>query len=80
MSLQEIMAEIPHLTFAERVSVLEMIAKSLKSEVPASVLHSYRGASVAEVLGIIKFPDGHIPDDKEVDELRWQALQEKYLQ
>jgi hypothetical protein len=79
MTVQDIISEIPRLTLAERVSVLEMIAKSLKAEVPASSSQDYRGASVAEVLGIIKFPDGHIPDDKEVDELRFQALQEKYL-
>jgi hypothetical protein len=80
MTVQDIISEIPRLTLAERVSVLEMIAKSLKAEVPASPSQTYRGASVADVLGIIKFPDGHIPDDKEIDELRWQALQEKYLQ
>lgn len=80
MSIQEMIAEIPRLTLAERITVLELIAKSLKSEVPAAPHHHYRGASVAEVLGIIKFPDGHIPDDKEIDELRFQSLQEKYLQ
>lgn len=80
MNVQEIISEIPRLTLAERVSVLEMIAKSLKSEVPVTASRGYRGASVADVLGIIKFPDGHIPDDKEIDELRFQALQEKYLQ
>lgn len=79
MTVQDIISEIPRLTLAERVSVLEIITRSLKAEVQASSSQGYRGASVAEVLGIIKFPDGHIPNDDEVDELRFQALQEKYL-
>ena len=79
MTVQEIITEIPRLTLAERVSVLEMITKSLKTEVSLPQARNYRGASVEEVRGIIKFSDGHIPDDAEIDELRLQALMEKHL-
>ena len=80
MTVQEIITAIPRLSYREQVSVLEVIANSLKAEArPLTENRPYRGASVAEVCGIIKFSDGHIPDDKEMDELRFQALTEKYL-
>ncbi len=81
MSLQEVIAEIPRLTFTERITILEVITNSLKAESkPSAENRQYKGASVAEVRGIIKFSDGHIPDDTEIDELRFEALKEKYLQ
>ena len=81
MTVQEIITEIPRLTFPERISVLEVITNSLKAEPrPLAENRPYRGASAADVRGIIKFPDGHIPDDREIDEMRFQALKEKYLQ
>ena len=78
MTFQEIISEIPRLTFAERASVIEIYAKSLKTDIKLQE-KDYQGASVEEVRGLIKFPDGHIPDDAEIDELRFQALTEKYL-
>jgi hypothetical protein len=79
MTVQEIISEIPRLTFAERASVVETYAKSLKTDAELLKVRIYRGASVDEVRGAIKFLNGHVPNDEEVDELRFEALSEKYL-
>ncbi len=79
MTVQEIISEIPRLTFAERATVVETYAKSLKSDAELCEVRMYRGASVEEVRGAIKFSNGRVPDDAEVDKLRFEALSEKYL-
>jgi hypothetical protein len=79
MTLQEIIAEIPNLSYEDRISILEVVVSSLKKDIYLSEERARRSAS-KDVRGLIRFSDGHIPDDKEIDELRWQALQEKYLQ
>lgn len=77
MNVQEIVAVIPKLSFEERVELIEVLWQSLRG----LQSHSPRRSVPAEKLrGVIKFPDGHIPDDAEIDELRFQALKEKYLQ
>ncbi len=80
MGLQEIIAEIPKLSFEDRISILEAIIYSLKGDARLQKKQANRGKSAQEMRGILKFPDGHTPDDAEIDELRFQALKEKYLQ
>ena len=50
MTFQEIISEIPRLTFAERASVIKIYAKSLKTEIKLQE-KDYQGASVEEVRG-----------------------------
>ena len=79
MSLQEMIAEIPRLTLAERIAVLEVVTKTLKDEVTINSLpNSYRGVPAEKVLGVIKFADGHVPDDAEIDDLVYESLMEKH--
>lgn len=80
MSLQEMIAEIPQLTLAERIVVLEVVTKTLKDEVGfATQFPATRGVPAERMRGVIKFADGHIPDDAEVEDLIVQSLMEKHL-
>lgn len=80
MSLQEMIAEIPRLTLAERIVVLEVVTKTLKEEIaPQPAPQPYRGVPAEKMRGVIRFADGHIPDDAEVEDLVVQALMEKHL-
>ena len=45
MTIQEIISEIPRLTFAERASVVEIYAKSLKTDMKLQE-KNYQGVSV----------------------------------
>ncbi len=77
MNVQEIMAIIPKHGFEERLELLETLSPSLRGvQSPAA----RRGVPAEKLRGRIKFPDGQIPDDAEIDELRFEALKEKYLQ
>jgi hypothetical protein len=80
MSFQEMIAEIPRLSLAQRIAVLEVVTKTLKEEMsPTPSTPAYRGVPAEQVRGLIKFDDGHIPDDAEVEELIAQAIIEKHV-
>ena len=74
MSLQEMEAQIPQLTFEERRKLIRTLEASLREEPQAS---AYRGATVEEVRGIIK-PTEELPPDFNWKEFKEQYLLEKY--
>lgn len=74
MSLQEMAAQIPQLSFEERKKLIEMLQASLREEPQANV---YRGVTVEEVRGIIK-PKEELPPDFNWKEFKEQYLLEKY--
>jgi hypothetical protein len=74
MSVQEMLAQIPSLSFEERVQLIESLARSLReSRTPLP----RRGVPASEVRGMIK-PDGPIPTDEEIKEDYVNYLMEKY--
>ncbi len=77
MNVQEIMAIIPKLSFEEQLDLIETLSQSLRGVQSRT---ARRSVPAEKLRGVIKFPDGQIPDDTEIDELRFEALKEKYRQ
>jgi hypothetical protein len=72
MSVQEILAEIPSLSFEERLQLIETISRSLRED------RQVRGGRRAsELLGILK-TDGPTPTDEKLREDYTDYLMEKY--
>jgi hypothetical protein len=75
MNVQELIAEIPKLTFAERVAVLASITESFHEELPP---RSKKGASAQRLRGLLN-PDFELPSDWDWKKAKADALVEKYL-
>jgi hypothetical protein len=72
MSVQEILAEIPSLSFEERLQLIETLSRSLRAD------RQVRGGKRAsELLGILK-TDGPTPTDEELREDYTNYLMEMY--
>jgi hypothetical protein len=75
MTIQEIVATIPHLTVEEQLIVLDAITQSLRASMaPQGHIHE----SLADRLyGAFK-TDGPQPTDDDIDRWRFEALKEKH--
>jgi hypothetical protein len=75
MDIQELIAEIPKLTFAERVAVLASITQSFHEELPQ---RTKKGASAQRLRGLLK-PNFELPPDWDWKKAKADAVVEKYL-
>ena len=75
MSFQEMVAEIPKLTFAERVTLLASLTESFRAEMPA---RERRPDSVRRLRSLLK-PDFELPPDWDWKKAKEEYLAEKYL-
>ncbi len=74
MTVQEIVATIPMLSFDERMTILKALAQSLgNSDVP----RNRRSIPSSELRGVLK-TDSLAPTDEEVKEAYTEYLMEKY--
>ena len=74
MTIQEMLLEIKHLSFQERLELLESITRSLREELRS--VHPGE-SSLARVRGLLKL-DGPLPSDKEMADAYGEHLMEKY--
>jgi hypothetical protein len=91
LTFDELVNEVTRLGLRERLSLLEVLAKSVKDEViPSLVLKQTRELEerqnlsipgkkipVEQIYGMLK-PDGPMLSDQEVEDIRYQSLAEKY--
>lgn len=75
MNVEELIAEIPKLTFAERVAVLASITQSFHQDVPQ---RAKKGDSAQRLRGLLK-PDFELPSDWDWKKAKEEAVAEKYL-
>jgi hypothetical protein len=75
MTVQDIIAEIPQLTIAEQLKVLEAITRSLRASMGPRRRSS--ASLVDRLYGAFK-TDGPQLTDEDVDRMRYQALREKH--
>jgi hypothetical protein len=74
MIYTELVETVRKLPYEQRVSLIEVLAHSLKSEGP---VERKRPSSLARVRGMLKV-DGPIPTDEELEEAYTDYLIEKY--
>ena len=74
MTVQEIIAAIPALSFEERVTVLRVLTQSLRSP---NKQKNYRGVPASELRGLLKTATPS-PTDDEIGEAYTDYLMEKY--
>ncbi|MFN7944320.1 MAG: hypothetical protein U0Z53_03135 [Blastocatellia bacterium] len=74
MTVQEIIAAIPALSFEERVTVLRVLTQSLRSQ---GKRKKYRGVPADELRGVLKTVSP-APADDEIREAYTDYLMEKY--
>jgi hypothetical protein len=75
MTVHDIVAEIPHLTIAEQLTVLDAITQSLRKSV-AQKPH-IRESLADRLYGAFKAA-GAPPTDEDIDRMRYEALMEKH--
>ncbi len=76
MNVQELIAEIPKLTFTERVAVLTSITRSFHEELPQQ--RTKKGSSAQRLRGLLK-PAVELPPDWDWKKAKEEAVVEKYL-
>ena len=74
MTIQEIVAAIPTLSFDERVGLLKVLTHSLHN---AERRNNQRGVSASDLRGVLKVGSPP-PGDEEVKEAYTEYLMEKY--
>jgi len=74
MTVQEVIAEIRHFSFEEKLQLLEALTHTLHDEWRP---HPRTGSSVSRVRGLLK-PDGPPPTDAELTDAYTDYLMEKY--
>ncbi len=75
MTVQDIVAEIPRLTIAERLVVLDAITQSLRTSMATQ--RPTRESLVDHLYGAFK-TTGPPPTDEDIDRMRYEALMEKH--
>jgi hypothetical protein len=74
MSMQEIVAEIPQLTYDERLELIETLSQSLRSK-PSTVAR--RSVPASKLRGVLK-TNNSTPTNEEIKQEYISYLEEKY--
>jgi hypothetical protein len=91
LTFDELVNEVTRLGLPERLSLLEVLAKSVRDEVIPSLVSKEtrelengqnfsspgKKIPVEQIYGMLK-PDGPMPSDQDVEDIRYQYLAEKY--
>jgi len=75
MTVHDIVAEIPHLTITEQLTVLDAITQSLRNSVAQKP--QIRESLVDHLYGAFKTA-GEPLTDEDIDRMRYEALMEKH--
>jgi hypothetical protein len=75
LKYEDLVAELRQRPLDERLSLLQLLAQSIKEEVKAPGVH--RGTPAEKLLGIAK-PAGPLPSDEALEEMRFKDLHQKY--
>lgn len=75
LKYEDLISELQHRPLDERLSLLQFLAQSIEEEVKPG--RSRHGTPAEKLLGIAK-PDGPLPTDEELEDMRFNDLLKKY--
>lgn len=71
----ELISELKHRSLDEKRSIIEFLNQSIRDEAKSD--QPRRGTPAEELIGIAK-PDGPLPSNEELEEMRFNDLWQKY--